>query len=494
MTNDTTPSRSGAVSHADSPASEKAGTAGGRSPWAMFSVLALIEFMSVMDASVVNIALPAIRDDLGFSTTGLAWVVDAYLLGFAGFLLLAGRAADVIGRRRLFTVGVALFALASLGCALAAGDWQLVACRLLQGLGAALVTPAALALITDIFPEGAARNKALGLFMGMAGIAAPVGLVLGGLLTTVGWEWIFVINVPIGIGILLAALRLLPATGPQADAKLDVIGAVTATAGLVVLILAVSRGGAQGWGSAATVAEFAAAAVLLVAFVVRQRTAADPVLPSVLLRMRPLVIGNVAFTLVGTLLISTFFIITIYLQQVLGYGPAKAGLSYVPIPLAMLAGTQVAPRVLRFGPPNVLMGGVLVQAAALAAWALVIDVDGGYVTGFLLPAVLWSFGLGVSIVSSFVVCTMGLTGPIAGAGSGLATTTYQAGGAIGLACLVAVADSRTHSVATTRAPLEALVSGYQLALWCSVGVALLAALLTRFIRFGAQPQAEAQPS
>ncbi|WP_406453050.1 MFS transporter [Streptomyces sp. NBC_00876] len=494
MTNDTTPSRSGAVDRDDQPASGKATTAGGRSPWAIFSVLALIEFMSVMDASVVNIALPAIRDDLGFSTTGLAWVVDAYLLGFAGFLLLAGRASDVVGRRRLFTCGVALFTVASLGCALAADDWQLVVARLLQGLGAALVTPAALALITDIFPEGPARNKALGLFMGMAGVAAPVGLVLGGLLTTVGWEWIFVINVPIGIGILVAALRLLPATGPLTTAKLDVIGAVTFTAGLVMLILATSRGGAQGWGSASTLAEFAAALVLIVAFVVRQRTAADPVLPSALLRMRSVVVGNMVFALVGTLLISTFFIITIYLQQVLDYGPAKAGLSYVPIPLAMLAGTQVAPRVLRYGPPNVLMGGALIQGVALGVWALVIDVQGGYLTGFLLPAVLWAFGLGMCIVSSFVVCTMGLTGPIAGAGSGLATTTYQAGGAIGLAVLVAVADARTHALTGTRAPLEALVSGYQVALWCSVGVALLAALLTRFIRFGAQPQAEAQPS
>ena len=492
MTNDTTPNRSGARGRAGSPASGTAGTTGttgGLSPWAMFSVLALIEFMSVMDASVVNIALPSIRDDLGFSTTGLAWVVDAYLLGFAGFLLLAGRAADVIGRRRLFITGVVLFTAASLGCGLSADDWQLVVARLLQGLGAALVTPAALALITDIFPESGERNKALGLFTGMAGVAAPVGLVLGGLLTTVGWQWIFVINVPIGIGILLAALRLLPATGPQADGRLDVVGAVTATAGLLMLILAMSHGGAQGWSSTATLAEFAAAAVLLAAFVVRQRTAADPVLPSVLLRMRPLVIGNVAFALVGTLLISTFFIITIYLQQVLGYGPAKAGLSYVPVPLAMLIGTQVAPRVLRFGPQNILMCGVLVQAAALASWALVIDVDGNYLTGFMLPAVVCSFGLGMSIVSSFVVCTMGLTGPVAGAGSGLATTTYQAGGAIGLAVLVAVADARAHSLTGARQPLEALVSGQQLALWCSAGVALTAAVLTRFIRFGGRPTA-----
>lgn len=494
MTNDTTPERSGAAGRTGSPASGTTGTAGGRSPWAMFSVLALIEFMSVMDASVVNIALPSIRDDLGFSTTGLAWVVDAYLLGFAGFLLLAGRAADVVGRRRLFTTGVVLFTAASLCCGLSSQDWQLVAARLFQGLGAALVTPAALALITDIFREGPERNKALGLFTGMAGVAAPVGLVLGGLLTTVGWEWIFMINVPIGIGILLASLRLLPAGGPHTDAKLDIVGAATATAGLLMLILAMSRGGAQGWGATSTLVQFGAAALLLAAFVVRQRTAADPVLPSALLRMRPLVIGNVAFALVGTLLISTFFIITLYLQQVLGYGPAKAGLSYVPVPLAMLIGTQVAPRVLRFGPQNILMCGVLVQAAALTAWALVIDVEGNYLTGFVLPAVVWSFGLGVSIVSSFVVCTMGLTGPIAGAGSGLATTTYQAGGAIGLAVLVAVSDARTHALAGVRGPLDALVSGQQLALWCSVGVALTAAVLTRFIRFGARAGAEPQAS
>jgi EmrB/QacA subfamily drug resistance transporter len=452
-----------------------------RGPWAVFWVLALIEFMSVMDASAVNIALPHISDSLGFTPTTIAWVVDAYLVGFAGFMLLAGRATDIVGRRRLFIAGVVVFTLFSLACAVSTEPWQLVVSRLFQGLGAALVTPAALALITDIFPEGPNRNKAIGIFSGMAGVAAPVGLVLGGLLTTAAWQWIFLINLPIGLFVLVASLRLLPATPGGARERLDVFGAVAATGGLILLILATVRGSAQGWTSALTIVEYAAAAVLIVAFVVRQRRAAAPLLPTALFDRRNVVVGNVIFTLVGTVLISTFFVITLFLQQVRDFDSLSAALIYLPVPVAMLIGTQVAPRVLRFGPHNALAAGLLIQAAALAAWATLLSDERSIVVAFVVPAAVWAFGLGMSIVSSFVVCTMGIDGPIAGAAAGLATTTYQAGGALGLAVLAVVADSRTRAVAGDLSPADALVSGYSAALWCALGATLLGAVLTRFI-------------
>ncbi|MEV6604912.1 MFS transporter [Kutzneria sp. NPDC051319] len=463
---------------------EPARPAAGGGPWRVFWVLALIEFMSVMDASVVNIALPSIQHNLGFSPTTIAWVVNGYVVGFAGFMLLAGKATDIVGRKRLFVAGVAMFAVFSLACAAAQQPWQLVLFRLLQGIGAALVTPAALALITDIFPEGPQRNKAIGMFSGMAGVAAPVGLVLGGLLTTAAWQWIFLINGPIGLIVLVAAIRLLPSTVPSGGGSLDVIGAVTATGGLVLLILATVGGSAQGWTSAATLGEYAGALVLLVAFVVRQRTAARPMIPTVLLGRRSIVFGNTIFALVGTILIGTFFLITLFLQKVEGFGSTEAALIYLPVPIGMLLGTQVAPRLLGRGPHNVLMLGLLVQTVALAAWALTISEHGSVVMTFVVPATVWSFGLGMSIVSSFVVCTMGLDGPIAGAASGLATTTYQAGGALGLAVLAVVADSRTEhnlAIGAPDGPLHALVVGYSTALWCAAGVALVGALLTRLI-------------
>jgi len=374
-----------------------------------------------------------------------------------------------------------VFTVFSIGCAVSTEPWQLVGSRLFQGLGAALVTPAALALITDIFPEGPDRNKAIGIFSGMAGVAAPVGLVLGGLLTTAAWQWIFLINIPIGLVVLIASLRMVPSSPGGARERLDVIGAVTATGGLIMLILATVRGSAQGWTSPLTLTEYAVAAILIVAFVVRQKRAAAPLLPVMLFARRNVVVGNIIFTLVGTVLISMFFIITLYLQQVRNFGSLSAALVYLPVPLAMLLGTQVAPRVLRHGPPNVLGAGLLIQAVALSAWALLISADRSIVLAFMVPAAVWSFGLGMCIVSSFVVCTMGIEGPIAGAASGLATTTYQAGGALGLAVLAVIADSRTRAVADEVGHTAALLSGYTWALWAAVIVTLAGAVLTRFI-------------
>lgn len=467
-----------------------ASRADARNPWVVFSVLAAIEFLTVMDASVVNIALPAIRDGLGFSATSIAWVVDAYLIGFAGFLLLAGAATDVVGRRRLFIAGTVVFTIFSIVCAVATDPWHLVVSRMLQGVGAAMVFPAALALIIEIFREGPDRGKAIGIFSGMAGLAAPVGLVLGGLLTTAAWQWIFLINAPIGVAVVIAGLKLLPPPAPRRQGGIDTFGAVTVTAGLVLLILAMLRGSAQGWTSALSLAEFAGAAVLLLAFVVRQRTAQAPLVSHEILRLRAVVFGNVIFALVGTILISTFFFVTLFLQRVRGLDSMDAALIYLPIPIGMFIGTQVAPRILRFGPHNALLTGLLVQAAALAGWATMIDAENSLLGIFLVPATLWAFGLGISIVSSFVVCTKGLSGQVAGAASGLATTAYQGGGAVGLAVLVVVADQQNHG-----ATGAALTDGYGAALWCCAGIALVGAMLTRLLVGGStEPAGEAAPS
>ncbi|MGH3981016.1 MAG: MFS transporter [Pseudonocardiaceae bacterium] len=443
--------------------------------------------MTVLDASVVNVALPSIQRDLDFSLTDLTWVVDAYLLAYAGFLLLGGRAADLVGRSRLFVGGVALFSVASLACGLSVEPWQLVVSRGVQGLGAALVAPAALALITDIFPEGRQRNKALGIWGGMAGVGGAAGVMLGGLLTAAAWEWAFLINVPIGGVVLVAALRMLPASMPTATSGLDLTGALTGTAGLGLLIYGVVRGGAQGWGSVATLAEFAVAALLLAAFVVRQRTATAPLVPTELFRRRNIVIGNATIPLVGVLLFATFFVVTLYMQQVRGYSPIEAGLIYVPINVTMLAGAYLAPRLAaRVGPPKALMAGLLVQAGALAWWASVLEAQGGVLSSFLLPIMVWSCGLGMSIVSAYVVCTSGLTGSNAGVASGLATTTYQSGGAIGLAVLSAIAAYRTDSLLGERSPsgpgaADALVSGYAASTWVAVAVAVAGAGLARLL-------------
>ncbi|OYO18557.1 hypothetical protein CGZ93_14040 [Enemella dayhoffiae] len=449
-----------------------------RSPWRAFGVLALIEFLAVMDASIVNIALPSIGDSLGFSPTMLAWVVDGYLIGLAGFMLVAGRATDLVGRRALFLAGVVAFTGFSVLCAVAVAPWQLIASRVGQGVGAALAMPSAIALITDLFPAGAARNKALAAFSGMAGVAAPIGLVLGGALTATSWRWIFLINIPIGLFVVVAGLHLLPRGQRRTGAHLDILSALGLTGGLVFLTVAVLRGGAQGWESVPTLLQFGAAAALLLTFSLRQAVGRNPLVPRELLRSRTIAIGNLIFVLVGTILLGTFFITTLYLQQVRGLDPLSAALVYLPVPAAMLAGTQLAPKFLRVGAPNTLMGALVLQAISLAAWAVLMRIEGSLLLTFVVPATVWALGLGVSIVCSFVVCTSDATPQLAGAASGLATTSYQGGGAIGLALLALLADVKTDHAGT--GPI-ALTTGFAAALWASCAIAVIGAIATRLI-------------
>jgi EmrB/QacA subfamily drug resistance transporter len=463
---------------------ETAATGVGRTygPWAVFTLLALVQFMVVLDGSIVVIALPSIQADLGFSPAGLAWIMDAYMLAFGGFLLLGGGAADRFGRRRLVFGGMVLFSLASLGCGLATEPWHLVASRVGQGLGAAIASPAALALVTGLFAEGATRNRALAIWGGMGGTAGAFGILAGGLFASAAWQWAFLINVPIGVVVLLLGRRMLAADRTSDTGRLDVLGAVTATGGMCLLIFAVIRASDHGWGSPNTLALLGVAVLLLGAFALRERLAAEPLVPTALFRLTNVIFGNLANALVGGLLFGGFFIGTLYLQQVRGFDPIPAALATLPMNIGLLVGSQFAPRALgRFGPSATLAGALVAQFAALVWWGLVLEPDTGLVLAFILPGFVWCTGLGASVVAAYVVCTGAVPGEIAGAASGLVTMSFQFGGATGVAMLTVIAESRTGTISGTADPAsagpDALASGHQYAMLTASALALVATVL-----------------
>lgn len=448
-------------------------------PGPIFALLVLIQFMVVLDAGIVNIALPAIQGDLGLDAASLTWVVDAYLLIFGGFLLLGGRVADLVGRRRMFLFGLALFTVASLACGLSTAAWQLLAARAAQGLGAALVSPAALALVTDLFAEGPGRNRALGIWGSMGGIAGAAGGLLGGLLTAAAWQWVFFINVPVGLAVLVLGSRMLPVGRRPANGTVGVVDAVTGTAGICLLMVALIRAGTHSWVDSVVAVVGSAGIMLLAFFVGWQRVATSPLLPRPLLRSGPM-FANGLNALIGVVLFATFFIVTLYLQLMLGYSPLIAGLIYLPVNVAMLIGAQTAPYLMnRLGPAYALAVGFVVQAAGLAWWAAVLDGDRVF-SGFVAPMSLWCLGLGASVVAAFVLCTNNIRADIAGSAAGLVTTTLHIGGAIGLALLATVAEARTAAVAgdAVVAPVAAHAAGYRAAALCAVAICIVAALLT----------------
>jgi MFS family permease len=448
-----------------------------------FGALVSIEFLTVMDAAVVNIALPGIKDDLGYGHTEISWVVNCYLIAFAGLLLAAGRLSDAVGRRRLFVAGTVVFTAASAGCGLAAEPWQLLTGRALQGVGAALVVPAALALITDIYPEGPGRVRALGIFSSMGAVAAPFGLALGGLLTEIDWHLIFWINVPLGVIITAVALTALPASS-RTPVPVDLLGAVAASGTLSLLALAAVSLEADGPAAGSTVGAAVGAVALGLLLVLRQRYAAHPLIPPTLLRIRSVVVGNGIFVLVGTVMLGTFFFVTLYLQETRGLAPLQATLAYLPIPVATLAGTRLAPWIIgRIGLYDALGVGLLAQSVALAAWAVVGTAEGPLAVTLTAPTVPWALGMGVSIVCSFVICTSKVPGQVAGAASGLATTAHQGGGAVGLA-LVAALAAAAGGVGDGPSSLTpaAQLTGYHWGVWALAGIAFAGAALTRALR------------
>ncbi|MGZ4290618.1 MAG: MFS transporter [Gaiellaceae bacterium] len=415
-------------------------------PWVILVLICFAQFMVILDATVVNVALPSIQKDLGMTETNLQWVVNAYTLVFGGFLLLGGRAGDLLGRKRLFLGGVIVFTLASLLDGLSTSSGMLIGARALQGLGAAFISPAALAIISTTFKEGADRAKALGVWAAIAIGGSAVGLVLGGALTQAfSWPWIFFINVPVGVAAFTLSLRLVPESKDEAAHRsFDIAGAATVTGGLMALVYAIVQAQQKGWGSAQTIVTFVVAAALLAGFVLIELRAKAPLVRLSIFRVRSLSAANVVMFLVGSGLFAMFFFNSLYIQRVLGYGPLKAGLAFLPFTAGIMVSagltSQFGPKV---GVRLVSAIGMVVAAGGLLLLTR-IPVDGSYLSNVLPSLLLTSLGMGAVFVSLTLVATTGLEDEDQGLASGLFNTSQQVGGALGLAILSTIAASRMH--------------------------------------------------
>jgi EmrB/QacA subfamily drug resistance transporter len=432
--------------------------------WWALALLATAQFVVVLDASVVNVAMPSIGSDLGLTQEGLAWLVNAYVLAFGGFLLLGGRMADLLGRRRVFMAGFLLFALASFAGGLATSGGMLIAARALQGLGAAILSPAALSLVTTTFAEGAERNTALGVWGAVAAGGGAAGSLLGGVITqSLGWEWVLWINTPIGLAAAVLAPALLTESKVSTEQRsFDALGAITVTGGLVALVYAVING--------VELAPLAVAAALLLAFAAVERRATNPLVPFAIFRSRSLTGAAVAGVLMGAALIGLFFFATLYLQQVLRYGPLKAGVSFLPLALTIGATAGLASQLsTRLGPKPVLIAGLLVQAAGLY-WFSHVDAAGSYLGDVLFPSLVVALGMGLAFVPLTIAALGGVDDRESGLASGLMATAQQLGQAVGLAVLTGVASHSTT-----------LTAGFQDAFLVAAGFALVAALATTLI-------------
>jgi len=448
--------------------------------WLALVLLAAAQFVVVLDASIVNVALPSIGSALDFSQDNLSWVVNAYTLTFGGFLLLGGRMADLLGRRRMFIAGLILFAGASLAGGLAQSDIWLISARAVQGLGAALLSPAALSLVTVIFAEGAERNKALGVWGAVAGSGGAAGVLLGGMLTQwAGWEWVLFVNVPIGLAAAFFAPRLLPESRNAGARHFDVAGAVTVTAGLSLLVYTLVNANQAGWSSAETLILLAVAAVLIASFVLIELRTKAPLVPFPgIFRIRTIRGINITGLLIAMALFSMFFFISLYMQQVLGYDALEAGVAYLPLAVGIIISAGLASNLTtKLGVKPVLVLGLLLTAVGLF-WFAQISPDGTYVGDILFPALVSAFGLGFAFVPMTIAAVAGVEPHEAGLASGMINTSQQVGGALGLAILAAVANSRTDSVVEAGSSLPvALTEGFQTALMVGSAFAVLGAVL-----------------
>jgi EmrB/QacA subfamily drug resistance transporter len=459
-----------------------------RRRWLGLALLCSAFFMVILDVAIVNVALPSIQADLGFSATSLQWVVSAYALTFGGLLLLGGRAADLIGRRRVFVGGVAIFALASLLGGLAPSAGLLIGARALQGIGAALMTPAALSILMTTFPEGAERNRALGAWGAVGASGGTIGLLVGGVLTeTVGWEWIFLLNVPIGVVVIALSPVLLSETRALGLARrFDFIGAATVTTAISLLVYALVDSGHAGWTSIQTVGLGAGSGLLLIAFGVIERHSSAPLVPFRIFRLSALLGSNVAGVLFGAAVYGMFFIITLYLQQVLDYTPLKAGFAWLALSVtALLTSVGGAQLVTRTGPRRPLVAGLAIAAAGI--WLLSrLPARADYISDLLPALILSGIGIGLAFVTMSIGGLQGVEERDSGLASGLVNTSQQIGGALGVAVLSTIAISRTEEVLAARPqvpPATALTEGFGDALLSgaalAAGGALLAAVLIR---------------
>jgi EmrB/QacA subfamily drug resistance transporter len=452
--------------------------------WSALALIVTAQFMVILDVAIVNVALPSIKTDLDFSQTDLQWVISAYAILFGGALLLGGRLADLLGRRRLFIAGLALFAASSLLCGLAWSEGSLIAFRAVQGLGGALLAPAALSLLMTTFAEGRERNLALGIYGAASGSGAAAGVLLGGLLTSyLSWSWIFFINVPVGVAaIALTPLLLQESHAGLARRHFDFPGAASVTAGLMLLVYALTRATSDGWGADTTLALLAGAAALVLTFVAIELRSPSPLLPLRIFRLRTLAAANAAMAIVGAVAFSEFFLLTLYLQDVLRYSAMQSGAAFAGFAVAVVVVSNVAQAVVgRLGVRPTLTVGLLVSAVSVALLTR-LPVDGEYFWDLFPAFVLGGAGMGLSFVPVTIASLTGVERGDAGVASGLINTSRQIGGAIGLAAASAIAATSTsqyvdsHSAVTASSPV-ALDHGFQTALYALTGLLLLGALI-----------------
>ncbi|MGH3012009.1 MAG: MFS transporter, partial [Gaiellaceae bacterium] len=443
--------------------------------WLALALLSVVQFMVVLDIAIVNVALPSIQVDLGFSQENLQWVISAYALVFGGFLLLGGRAADLLGRRRIFLLGVVVFTVASLLAGLAWSESSLIAARALQGLGAAIITPAALSILSTTFAEGRERNIALGVWGAVGGFGAAAGVLLGGILTdALSWEWIFFVNIPVGVIAFVLAPILLAESRDARVKRFDVPGAVLVTAALSLLVYAITEAGREGWLAGITLTLFAASFALLAAFVAWESRHPEPLMRFGIFRTRTVSGANVAGLIMGTAMFSMFLMLTLYMQQVLGYSAMKTGVAYLAVAgTAILWSAVAAQLVTRIGVKPVLTVGMTMLTGGLVYFTQV-SVGGSYL-GDLLPGfLLIGVGIGFSFVPISIAALAGVQPAEAGLASGLINTSQQIGGALGIAALSTIATSQTEdAVASGSAVPVALVDGFTAAFLAGAIIAAL---------------------
>jgi EmrB/QacA subfamily drug resistance transporter len=456
-----------------------------RTKWIALVVLCLGSLMIVLDTTIVNVALPSIQSDLHFSETSLAWVVNAYLLTFGGFLLLGGRLGDLYGHRRLFLIGITLFTVASLACGVSTHKGELVAARAVQGLGGAITSAVSLSLIMMLFTEMGERTKAMGVFGFVAAGGGSIGVLLGGVLTDIlNWHWIFLVNVPIGAAVVVLSLKVLPGERVPSSARLDVAGAVTVTLALMLAVYAIVNGNHEGWTSAQTLGLLGCSVVLLAAFIAIEARVASPLMPLGLFRLRNVATANVVGVLWAAAMFAWFFLSALYLQKVLDYSPLQIGLAFLPTCLIMGAFSLgiSAKLVMRFGIRAPLATGLLLAGLGLALFVR-IPVDGNFVADVLPSMILLGFGAGMAFNPLLMAAMSDVAPTEAGVASGMVNTAFMMGGALGLATLASLSDRRTASLTASGHTLkEALTGGYHVAfalgaLFAFAGAVLGGALL-----------------
>jgi len=462
--------------------------------WQALALVCVAFFMTILDVSIVNVALPSIKTSLNVSDSSLQWVLIAYAITFGGFLLLGGRLADLLGRRRIFMIGVAVFSAASLACGLAGSIGVLVAARAVQGLGAALVSPATLSIITTTFEEGAERNKALGIWGAMGGSGAAAGVLFGGLLTNyLGWEWIFFVNVPVGAVVLLLTRAVVRESRIEGLHGFDVGGAITVTASLALLTYAVSKAPDVGWATARTIGLLVASGVLLLAFIAIERRNRAPLVPFRIFRVKTLTGANVSGVLLGAVVYANFFLLTLYVQQVLGYSALKTGLTFL-----VTAGTVIpvagASQALttRIGPRPVLATGLALITGGMLFYTQ-IPVDGSFVSNLLVGYLLVGVGMAFAFIPMSIAALAGVEAREAGLASGLINTSQQVGGALGVAIASTVAFTHaTNLLKTGSSQPTAYTSGFALAFWVLAGISAAGVVAALALVRSSEPAVEAE--